>query len=106
MKESWWWPFAEAAWYFFLAAFGGAIGYVLRQDALKQPVNVRRVGIEALAAGFVGYLVYQLCLYMALPSTLTGPVVGVCGWLGSAATIRLLEPLIERILGAKHHADK
>lgn len=106
MREKWWWPFAEAIFYFCFAGFAGAIGYTLRQMNSNLPVFWKRVCLEAAGAALVGFLVYQMCLAMDLSREWTGVVVGVCGWLGSHATISMLEPLIRRIVGAKTHADQ
>lgn len=106
MKDRWWWPLAEALFYFVFAGFAGAIGYALRQLNSNLPVLWKRVWLEAAGAAFVGFLVYQLCLALDLSREWTGVVVGVCGWLGSSATISMLEPIIHRVLGANHNADK
>jgi len=96
----------EAIFYSFLAGFGGAIGDVMRKLNSNKDVVWKRTAVEAFGAAFVGYLVYQVCVALGLSREWTGVVVGVCGWLGSSATIQILEPVVKRVIGAKDHADK
>lgn len=106
MKDKWWWEFVEALFYFAFAGFAGAVGYIMRTLNENKSFLWRRVLLEAFGAAFVGFLVYKLCLALDLSPHWTGVVVGVCGWLGSSATIQMLEPVIRRAIGAKDHADK
>ena len=81
------------------AAFGGMMGYLMRTMDKKQPLSFVRAVVEALGAGFVGYIVLQLCSAMRLSPEWTGVVVGVLGWLGANASIRLLERVVIKKLG-------
>lgn len=101
-----WYKWWEAFFYSFLAGFGGAIGDVMRRLNSNKPVLWSRTALEAFGAAFVGYLVYQGCVALGLSREWTGVVVGVCGWLGSSATIQILEPIVRRLLGAKDNADQ
>lgn len=81
------------------AAFGGFLGYVLRAMDAGTKVSMWRAVIEAAAAGFVGVLVMLACEAMHLSAQWTGVMVGVCGWLGATASIRMLERVVRRKLG-------
>lgn len=84
-----------------LAAFGGALGYAMRENAEGKRVNKGRLVLEAAASGFVGLLVMFACKEMGLSPMWSGFVVGVCGWLGAASSIRIIERLIYRKLDLK-----
>lgn len=81
------------------AALGGLMGYILRTIDREQRVSWLRAIMEALAAGFVGLLVLFACQAMHLTDEWIGVIVGVSGWLGANASIRLLETLVYRKLG-------
>jgi len=85
--------------YALFSAFGGFLGYVLRQMDAGSKVSLWRAVAEALAAGFVGILVMLMCEAMHLSVQWTGVMVGVCGWLGATASIRLLERVVRTKLG-------
>lgn len=106
MEDRWWWKFVEALFYFAFAGFAGAIGHIMRTLNANKQFAWGRVVIEAGGAACAGFLVYQLCLAMDLSRHWTGVMVGVCGWLGSSATIQMLEPVVRRVFGVKDHADK
>jgi len=82
------------------AAFGGLLGYVLRAMDAGAAVSVWRAVVEALSAGFVGVLVMLICEATHLNAQWTGVMVGVCGWLGATASIRMLERIVRGKLGA------
>jgi hypothetical protein len=92
-----WW--AKAILYAALAAFGGFLGHVMR--ALDESANVSygRACVEGLAAGFVGLLVMLMCSATNFSDQWTGVIVGVSGWLGANASIRVLEKLVFKKLG-------
>lgn len=101
-----WW--LETAAYAVFAAFGGGAGYIMRQLHAKRKIGWWRAVVEALAAGFSGVLVMLLCNAMHFSDAWTGVIVGVCGWLGADATIRMLERVVARKIGAgeeRHVSD-
>lgn len=93
---SWW---VKAILYAALATFGGFLGYVMRALDKSTPISYGRACVEGLAAGFVGLLVMLMCNATNMSHQWTGVVVGVSGWLGANASIRMLEKLVFKKLG-------
>ena len=89
----------KAVLYAALATFGGFLGHVMRDLDEENPIRYRRAGIEGLAAGFVGLLVMLMCNATNMSDEWTGVIVGVSGWLGANASIRMLEKLVFKKLG-------
>lgn len=87
------------------AAVGGFLGYVLRALDAGTRVSMWRAVIEAAAAGFVGVLVMLVCQATHLGPQWTGVMVGVCGWLGATASIRMLERVVRKKLGVAEAGD-
>lgn len=75
------------------------MGYIMRNLDSGQPIKWTLVCLQGVAAGFVGMLVYMLCLELGLSSYWTGIIVGVFGWIGANATIMVLQKLIYKKLG-------
>lgn len=92
-----WW--IKAATYAAFAAFGGAMGHLVRSIHTNQKISWARTIVEAFAAGFVGVLVLFMCQAMNFTEQWTGVIVGVCGWLGATTTIALLENVVRKKLG-------
>ena len=93
---SWW---VKAILYAALATFGGFLGHVMRALDKPIPISYGRACVEGLAAGFVGLLVMLMCNATNMSDQWTGVVVGVSGWLGANASIRMLEKLVFKKLG-------
>lgn len=94
---AWWlWLLAYCA----FAAFGGTLGYIMRSLDNKLAISWWRALFEALCAAFAGVLVVLMCQAMNVGTQWTGVIVGVCGWLGGAAAMRLLERVVSRKIGA------
>lgn len=93
---SWW---VKAILYATLATFGGFLGHVMRSLDKSTPIQYKRACIEGLAAGFVGLLVMLMCNATNLSEQWTGVIVGVSGWLGANASIRMLEKVVFKKLG-------
>lgn len=91
-----WWQFLA---YPVFAAFGGLMGYLMRAVDSGHEIRYTRALLEAMSAGFVGVLVTLACLAMDLNPLWSGVIVGVSGWLGAQASIRMLETLIYKRLG-------
>lgn len=92
-----WW--LKALLYAAFAALGGLLGHIMRAIDKKETIIPIRAVCEGIAAGFVGLLVMLLCMATGLSEQWTGVIVGVCGWLGANATIRILETLVYKKLG-------
>lgn len=91
-----WWLRAIA--YTAFASLGGALGHLMRTFD-KTTFSWARCTLESLAAGFVGLLMLLVCQAMNLSEQWTGVIVGVSGWLGANATIRMLETIVRKRLG-------
>lgn len=74
-----------------LATFAGLLGYTTRQQHQGAPFNIWHAVTEALSSGLVGFLVMLLCQAMQVDLLWTGFLVGIFGWLGANASIRMLE---------------
>jgi hypothetical protein len=92
----WWFQaFAYAA----FAAFGGFMGHLVRTLENGKPISWGRACLESASAGFVGLIVLMMCQAMGLSMQWTGVIVGMAGWLGASATIRLVERVAYKKLG-------
>ena len=96
-----WWASGcvKAILYAALATFGGFLGHIMRALDKSTPISYGRACIEGLAAGFVGLLVMLMCSATNMSDQWTGVIVGVSGWLGANASIRMLEKLVFKKLG-------
>ena len=92
-----WWIKSLA--YVLFATFGGLMGHLLRVIDGRQKIKWGRAALEGGAAGFVGLLMLLVCQAMNLSEQWTGVIVGVSGWLGANATIRMLESIVLKKLG-------
>jgi hypothetical protein len=92
-----WWiqAFAYAA----FAAFGGFMGHLVRTVENGRAISWGRAFLESASAGFVGLIVLMMCQAMELSMQWTGVIVGMAGWLGASATIRLVERVAYKKLG-------
>ena len=94
--NSWW---IKASAYGLFAMFGGTMGHLMRTIDSRQKIKWGRAALEGGAAGFVGLLMLLVCQAMNLSEQWTGVIVGVSGWLGANATIRMLESIVLEKLG-------
>lgn len=100
-----WIAWARFVGYGAFAASAGTCGHLLRTMDEGKPVKWGRAALEGASAGFVGVLVLLVCQAMALSEEWTGLIVGVSGWLGANATVRLLERIILKKLGLTEKGD-
>lgn len=104
--DNWW---LKTAAYLAFSAIGGMLGFTMRALDGKQPqikFSFLRCLIEGAAAAFVGLLVLFICQAMNLSPQWTGVIVGVCGWLGASATIRMLESIVRSKIGATDVSER
>lgn len=90
---------AHMAGYAAFAASGGLLGYVLRTLDANQPVSWKRLTVETAASGFMGVMAMLACNALDVNTTWTGVIVGMSGWLGATASMRLIETLVYKRLG-------
>lgn len=101
--DNWW---VKAAAYVTFSAIGGMLGFTMRTMDGKQPFKIWRCIVEGMSAAFVGLLVLLICQATNLGPQWTGVIVGVCGWLGASATIRMIEGLVRKRLGVNADAQQ
>lgn len=102
LTDNWW---IKATAYVAFSAVGGMLGFIMRSIDSKQPFKIWRCLVEGASAAFVGLLVLLICQAMNLSPQWTGVIVGVCGWLGASATIRMLESVVRNKLGATPNVE-
>lgn len=96
--KAWW---AKTTAFVTLAAMAGGLGYVTRVLDNDERVRAGRTVIEVMSAAFVGLLFKLVCDEVGLSDRWTGVVVGLAGWLGASASVRMLENLVYDKLGLK-----
>lgn len=101
--DDFWWIKAVA--YACFAAFGGLMGHVMRNFDSGESLYWGKALAEGIAAGFVGVLVLLMCQATELSEQWTGVIVGVSGWLGANASIRMLEQVVFKRLGIEPDRD-
>lgn len=82
-----------------LAFIAGLLGHLMRVIERGGKITWPRAALEASASGFVGYLAILLCAAMDLSFEWTGVVVGLFGWLGASASVKILEKVVHKRLG-------
>lgn len=93
---------------FIWAAFAfmaGGLGYVARSIEEGLKISGWRMVFEACCAAFVGILFALLCSALNLSQQWTGIIVGVAGWMGATASIRILEKIVFKKLGLSKGDD-
>ena len=99
-----WQGWLKMALYACIAAIGGMLGYIMRNIDKGEKIKWVRVAVEGFASGFVGVIVLLMCQAIPLGEQWTGVIVGVSGWLGANASIRLLETMVYKKLGINKSA--
>lgn len=88
-----------------LAGIGGMLAHIVQAVENGKPVNWREGLVQFCASGFVGYLVYGLCMAIGVGGLWLGPIVGMFGWLGAVATIQVLRRFVFDKLGIPHDEE-
>lgn len=81
-----------------LAAIGGAIGHLFRIFENGHKFSLTIFIVKTLSAAFTGCLMYLLCIALNFSPVWTGICVGVFGWLGADATIKVLKSFVYNML--------
>ncbi|AZF88148.1 putative superfamily III holin [Microcystis phage Me-ZS1] len=81
-----------------LAIIAGLLGHLMRTVERKEKVRWELAALEAASSGFVGYLAILLCKATGLSYEWTGVIVGLFGWLGATASVRLIERVVRKKL--------
>lgn len=84
--------------YVLISAVGGVLGHMMRKTSTQQPIQIGETFLQGIGAAFAGYLVLLGCRSAGLTPEISGVIVGLCGWLGSDATLMLLQSYIYRKL--------
>lgn len=92
-----WWLTALA--YAALASVGGVLGHLMHKIDRKEPIHLGVAALKGVAAGFTGFLILLACNALKLDEEWKGVIVGLCGWIGADATIRILEAIVRKRLG-------
>jgi hypothetical protein len=88
------------------AGCAGALGYVMRTMDAHEKVNWKRALVEFFASAFVGYLSMLICRSMGMSFELTSVTVGICGWLGAAASIQVLQKFVWKNMGLTNRSNQ
>ena len=91
--------------YAMLAAIGGLLGHVMREHDRGNSLNWVRAAFEAASSGFIGILVMMACFAVGLSPLWSGFIVGIFGWLGADASIRVIDQYVYRKWGIKLRAN-
>jgi hypothetical protein len=94
------WDFGITAyvWVFFIAAWGGFVGWVNKLRTGRRVPNLWALGCDVMIAGFVGLMTFFVCESYKLDQLITAVAVGVAGHMGSR-NLLLLEHIVCRKLG-------
>lgn len=82
-----------------MAMIAGLLGHLTRVVERGGKIKWLVAGLEACASGFVGYLAILLCKALGLSYEWTGVIVGLLGWLGAAASVKIIERVVRKRLG-------
>lgn len=81
------------------SGIGGIIGYLSRTLQSGGEIRLPRAILEGCSAAFIGLIVTFLCEAMHLNMCWTGAFVGVSGWMGATASVKIVEMVLSRRLG-------
>lgn len=105
MEHPDWGQWLKVLFFMAVAAIGGGLGHVMRENDKGNRILAWRVVLNMMASGFVGLLVTFLCRAMKMDDLWTGFVVGVFGWLGATVSIQLLERFVYTRFGIPLRAN-
>lgn len=77
------------------------MGHLMRVIERGEKINYPRACVEGLGAAFVGVMFMLMCQAIGLSEHWTGVVVGMSGWMGANASVKVVEILVYRKLGIK-----
>ncbi len=80
---------------------GGVIGYACRTMQSGGSIKWARALTEGLSAAFIGIIVTFICKEMKLDAGWTGAIVGIAGWIGATASVKIIEAIVANRLGIK-----
>ena len=98
------WGWIKLFLYAAFAALGGVLGHLFRTIDKGLKIKWGRAAIEGVASGFIGLLFYLSCQGLGLSEQWTGVIVGVAGWLGATASIKIIELVVYKKLGVSKDA--
>lgn len=81
------------------AGLAGLLGHTLRTLESGGRLTLLRTAAEVAGAGFTGVLTLLACTALGVDTLWTGVTVGTMSWLGSNASIRVLEKFVYKQLG-------
>jgi hypothetical protein len=82
-----------------LAMIAGALASLSRAVDAGKKIKFPVVFLEACTSGFVGFLSALMCKSAHLDLEISGVIVGLTGWLGAAASVKIIEKIARRRLG-------
>lgn len=81
------------------AMIAGLLGHLSRAVDKGKKIKWSVAALEACTSGFVGFIAILMCNAMHLSFEWTGVIVGLLGWLGAAASVKIIEAVARRRLG-------
>lgn len=102
-----WKTFIRLLLFILLAWVAGFLGDIMRQMDANTPIKWSRTLVKSASAALTGLLILFICISLDLSAWWTGAIVGLCGWLGADATIRIIEKFVFDKLGiSKKESDQ
>ena len=85
------WDLLVYALWVFLAGYGGAMSYLMKQADKNEKPSVWRVMLEFGCAVSIGTIVTLMCAAMGWSTLWTGVVVSSSGWIGAKGVVSIIE---------------
>jgi hypothetical protein len=83
----------------FMAGYGGAMSYLMKNADKHEPVKFWRVVLEFCAAVSVGTIVTLMCAAMGWGTLWTGVIVSSSGWIGAKGVVSIIEAVLLKKAG-------